>query len=85
MPVKRLKGALLLRQFIDETPGMNQRKLAEGIGADQSKVSKYCRSERRPNYATRKRIEIFTSGFVPADSWDLEDETSGEAAGGMAA
>jgi hypothetical protein len=43
---------------------------ADRIGAHPSTVSQWLSGARTPHMTTRRAIEVFTGGAVPASSWD---------------
>lgn len=74
-------GHLLFREFVEST-GLSQRAVGELLGeVSSTSVFGWMHGKFRPKDAMRQRIERWTSGAVPASSWDTVEER--EAAEGV--
>lgn len=66
-------GAALLRDYLDEKH-LTRAEAARQIGASAAAVQYWLTGGQRPRADIRQRIEKWTGGLIPADSWLTEDE-----------
>lgn len=53
-------------------PANTQAALADAIGTKQASISRYADGKRFPDAATARRIDEFTGGRVPFNTWQAD-------------
>ena len=69
----------LLAKFLNDckASGLSRGDAAKAIGVSQSTLLDYERGRKRPKAVTAARIEMWTDGKIPADTWLTSAERRG--------
>lgn len=71
--VQVARGAALFRAFRAKV-GLSQIQAGEQLGLSGPSISAWESGDKRPKTHIRQRIETWSSGEVPMDSWLLDEE-----------